>query len=70
MVTGASRGIGRAIATRLAADGFVVVLNYRSGHEAAEQVKQQIEAAGGEAQLCAFDVADRELDRDRGSHQR
>lgn len=59
LITGGSRGIGAAVAVRLAADGFPIILNYRSNHGAAEQVKQTVEAAGGEATLCPFDVADR-----------
>jgi 3-oxoacyl-[acyl-carrier protein] reductase len=64
LITGASRGIGRAIACRLAADGFPVILNYRSNREAAEAVKATIEAAGGVAELCPFDVADRDATRE------
>ena len=60
LVTGAARGIGAAIATRLARDGFPVIVNYRSNDEAANKVRAEIEAAGGEAKLARFDVADRE----------
>lgn len=59
LVTGGSRGIGAAIVKRLAADGFPVILNYRSQKEAAEQVATAVREAGGEVELCAFDVADR-----------
>lgn len=59
LVTGASRGIGAAIARRLASDGFDVVLNYRSNHAAAEIVAAQIRALGREAELLPGDVTDR-----------
>lgn len=59
LVTGASRGIGRAIAIELAQAGFEVTVNYRSGEEAARETQTEIEAAGGIARLLAFDVADR-----------
>lgn len=58
LVTGASRGIGAAIASALARDGFAVILNYRSAHQAAAKVQAEIEAAGGSATLACFDVAD------------
>ncbi len=59
LITGASRGIGAAIAKRLAADGFPVLLNFRSNVSSAEQVRSEIEAAGGRAELMPFDVKDR-----------
>ncbi|MBU0914003.1 MAG: SDR family oxidoreductase [Gammaproteobacteria bacterium] len=58
LVTGASRGIGRAIALRLAEDGFAVVVNYAAGQEKAEQVVAQIQQAGGRAVAVQADVAD------------
>ena len=60
LVTGSSRGIGRAIALRLAADGAKVVVNYRSGEAAAAEVVRQIEAAGGAALAVGADVTDPE----------
>ena len=58
LITGASRGIGRAIAERLAKDGYTVIINYRSNTVAAEETKAAIEAAGGKAELLPFDVSD------------
>ena len=60
LVTGASRGIGRAIAVRLARDGFDVAINFHSRAEAAAEVADRIRADGGRAALLPFDVADRE----------
>lgn len=58
LVTGASRGIGLAIAKQLALDGFDIWLNYHSNHEAAAQAKQVIEQSGAQCTLLPFDVAD------------
>ena len=58
VVTGGSRGIGRAISLRLAAMGALVYINYVSRPDAAEETKALIEAAGGKARTIAFDVAD------------
>ena len=58
LVTGASRGIGRAIAVELGAAGLHVVLNYKSSTEAAREAAQEIRDAGGSAELAPFDVAD------------
>lgn len=58
LVTGSSRGIGAEIAKVLASYGLKVWINYRSGAEAADSVKAEIEAAGGEAAVIGFDVAD------------
>ena len=59
LVTGASGGIGRAIALALAKDGFEVTLHYRSGEEKARQVLTEIEQNGGKANLMQFDISDR-----------
>lgn len=58
LVTGASRGIGRAIAERLARDGYTVLINYQSNTSAAEATKEAIEVSGGKAELLPFDVSD------------
>ena len=58
VVTGASRGIGRAIALRLAQEGAAVVINYNGSKERAQEVKTEIESAGGTAQIMQCDVAD------------
>ncbi|MFB9903547.1 SDR family NAD(P)-dependent oxidoreductase [Allokutzneria oryzae] len=58
LVTGASRGLGAAIAARLAKDGFAVAVNYRSDGEAARRVAEEITAAGGTAEPFAADVTD------------
>ncbi|MBQ2067870.1 MAG: 3-oxoacyl-ACP reductase FabG [Paludibacteraceae bacterium] len=60
LITGASRGIGRAVAERLAKDGYAVIINYHSNTAAAEETKSAIEAAGGQAELLPFDVSDGE----------
>lgn len=59
LVTGASRGIGRAIALRLARDGYDVVVHHRERRERAEAVAAEIRTLGRAARLLAFDVADR-----------
>ena len=57
LITGASRGIGRAIAIELTKDGCSILLNYKSNHAAAQEAKRLIEEAGGEAELMPFDVS-------------
>jgi len=64
LVTGSSRGIGRAIAERLAGEGFEVVLHCRGNMSKAEEVLQTIEAAGGCGRILQFDIADRNAARE------
>src|SRR5713226_8541610 len=58
IVTGASRGIGRSIARRLASDGFSVVVNYTSGVKEAEETVSEIKSAGGHAVAGDISQAD------------
>lgn len=58
LVTGASRGIGKAIALKLAAEGVAVVINYHGSMEKAKEVKAEIESDGGIAEIMQCNVAD------------
>ena len=58
VVTGASRGIGKAIAVKLASKGATVVINYNGSRERAEEVKNEVESAGGKAVIIQCNVAD------------
>lgn len=60
LVTGGSRGIGRAVALQLAASDFDVVLTYRNRADSAQAVANEIEAAGGKASCIALDISDRD----------
>jgi len=60
LVTGGSRGIGRAVSERLARDGFTIWLNYRGNEEAAASAAAAVEETGAACRPMRFDVADRE----------
>lgn len=74
LVTGGSRGLGRAVCLRLAAEGWPVVINYQSNAGAAEETRRLIEEQGGQAELLRFDVSRKEeveeaLDQWESSHE-
>jgi 3-oxoacyl-[acyl-carrier protein] reductase len=60
LVTGASKGIGQAIAVKLAEEGYCVTVHYGRDRAGAEQTAQMIEASGGHCRLVQFDISDRE----------
>lgn len=60
LVTGGSRGLGRAVSVALAKEGYKVIINYRSKAEEAEQTLALVREAGSDGELLPFDVADRE----------
>ncbi len=68
LVTGGSGGIGAAIAKRLARDGLHVIVHANRNRELAESVADEIRAAGGSAETCAFDVADGKASGEALSH--
>ncbi len=60
LVTGGSRGIGRAVSLRLAKAGYTVIINYQSNEQAAQETLQAIQSQGGQAELLRFDVSNPE----------
>jgi 3-oxoacyl-[acyl-carrier protein] reductase len=64
LVTGASKGIGKAIASRLARDGFAVIVHYGSDQAGAEATLAEIGSAGGSGRLLTFDISDRDRCRE------
>ncbi len=60
LVTGGSRGLGRAVCVALAKEGFNIVINFRSGKEAAEETLALVREAGSDGELLPFDVANAE----------
>lgn len=64
LVTGASSGIGKACAYRLAKDGYAVAVHYRSGRDAAQSLAETICREGGNATTLQFDVSDRDSTRE------
>lgn len=63
LVTGGSRGIGKAISLRLAKDGYNILVNYKSNEKAAAETVEAIKSEGGNAEVMQFDVADRKAVR-------
>ena len=60
LVTGGSRGLGKAICLKLSSLGYSVIVNFQSNHAAAEEVKASIENMGGHVELLKFDVRSKE----------
>ncbi len=65
LVTGASRGIGRAIALEAAKAEYTIIAHYNRGEQAAQNLKDEILSIGGNAELIQFDIADREDCREK-----
>ena len=73
LVSGGSRGIGRAVSLRLAKAGYTVIINYQSNEQAAQETLRSIQSKGGQAELLLFDVSNpesvqRALDAWQSSH--
>ena len=60
LVSGGSRGIGRALCVELAADGYLVGINYHTNQEAAEETLRLVKGVGGDGEILGFDVSDAE----------
>lgn len=60
LVTGGSRGIGRAVSIKLAEAGYNILINYKSNHEEAKKTAELVEAKGVSTQLLQFDVSDKQ----------
>lgn len=60
LVTGGSRGLGRAVCLRLAEQGYPVLINFKSNEEAALETKKLVEDVGGQAELLPFDVSNQD----------
>lgn len=60
LVTGGSRGLGRAVCIKLATLGYPVLINYKSNTDAALETKRMIEESGGKAELMPFDVSEKD----------
>lgn len=74
LVTGGSRGLGRAVCLKLASQGWPVIINYQSNSAAAEETKRLVEEQGGQAELLRFDVSKKEeveaaLDQWEAAHE-
>ena len=60
LVTGGSRGLGRAVSVALAKEGYTIIINYRKGQAEAEETLAKVREAGSDGELLPFDVANRE----------
>ncbi|QTA79284.1 3-oxoacyl-[acyl-carrier-protein] reductase [Desulfonema limicola] len=68
IITGAGRGIGRAIAIELADSGYFVIINFKSNAETAAQTLEQVRNIGGDGEILQFDVSDSDTSRQAVEH--